>query len=92
MTDQTTTQPGVNDDVETAPAIRNDQPTERELEMERIAARNREQIEAAGAAESTEIQPEVEITPTERLDAASQLGKQLDNGSILLDERRSRAP
>ena len=85
MTDQTTTQPGVNDDVETAPVIRQDQPTERELEMERIAARNREQAEANRAAEAPPAEVEQQAEEP-KLDAASQLGKQLDNGSILLDE------
>lgn len=81
MTDQTTTQKGVNDDVETAPAPIQAQQTEREIEMERIAARNQEEAQAALKEAPPEIAP---VEPA--LDAASQLGKQLDNGSILLDE------
>lgn len=83
-----TTPTGVNDEVETAPVVRNAEPTERELDMERIASRNAEERDADAAAEApVELAAATPVAPAEEaLDTASQLGKQLEDGQILLDE------
>lgn len=81
-----------NVDVETvAPPVRVE-PTERELEMDRIAAANAKKlgmvVDEAPAVKAAEPAPEkVEDKPVESsLDAAAQLSKQLEDGTIVLDE------
>jgi hypothetical protein len=93
-----TTQPGVNEVVEVetvvqAPAADKVVKSERELAIERIAEQRNRQFEQD---EGVKLSPDPEPEPTktepakpvdEALDAASQIGKQLESGQILLDEQ-----
>lgn len=84
---QITTPTGVNEDVETAEQVKQTEPTERELAMERIAADNAARAAAASGEQPAEVQP-VAAAPekAEEIDVSTQVGKQLEDGSILLDE------
>lgn len=79
-----------NVDVETAAAPVRVEPTERELEMDRIAAANAKKLGMVvdEAPASAAAEPEkVDDKPVESsLDAVAQLSKQLEDGTIVLDE------